>query len=78
MIQKANGKHTGMREDKIIMQILEVFSDGKSHSLEAIANQLQLSYNTAFQYLRKLKAQGKLYHVGSNHRYKLGKRSSAR
>jgi len=62
-----------MAEDKTAMQILEVFSDGRSHSLEAVANKLKLSYNTTLQCLRKLEDQGKLYRLGSNRCYKSAK-----
>ncbi len=71
-----------LKDDVTIMQILEVFSDGKSHNWEAVANKLKLSYNTVLHCLRKLEAQGKLYRVVGNCRYKLNKgpnlRSSTR
>jgi len=62
-----------MGKDKTMIQILEVFSDGKSHSLEVVAKKLKLSYNTALHYLRKLEVQGKLHCVNRNSCYKLGK-----
>jgi len=62
-----------LKDNLAMMQILGVFSDGKSHNWEAVANKLKLSYNTTLHCFRKLEAQGKLYRPSNNHRYKLGR-----